>query len=250
MMDNMMQEVKLECAKEIRDTIVCLCKEHCESLDQHTLFKISSYLGLFATDLRSALNYAYKNYLKNRLSPLVDKSTKQVDKVILVALIKRSDFPSCVNKNDEAIKALSNTNINPGRLLHLTKEYDPPAHALFEKLLTEESWQWLLALSSNIDKHETLIERKIQSYDPLGTTHNPAFDYIAAHHRPYYDPTSHFCYSTKYVLYSFRFIIIDENLQKPEDSNILQFVEQTPSKVKKFIDDLRNLSRNVDIYDV
>jgi hypothetical protein len=123
-------QVKLEGADERKQEIMRLCLQQCLSPNDKNLLKIGSYIGYFANNLRSALNYTMNHFFETRmklaLSPCEYKSVR-----------RNKDFPWTDSK----------TTFDKKELVTLTRNNYRAAYDLLERVQPyHKGNEWLARL--------------------------------------------------------------------------------------------------------
>ena len=245
-----MQDIKLECAQEIKEKIISLCLEECETQQQRTRLKIGSYLGLFATTLRSALNFAILDYLENRLEPRIHAAADQADLTKYAKAKKDSNPAWSENRSKKTIKEFYQF-AKP--LMELTYKYDIDAFHLLEKsqiFQPENDWFWVLSRLSNIDKHESITECRILEVTPTSSILEFKDKHvqiarkgsIEIHDLPCYLASEKIFVSTEQEFYFIFFLVHPKDASENRELLISEFIEETSVKVADIIREFNNLS--------
>jgi hypothetical protein len=248
--------VKLECADYIRKKIISLCKEQCEIPQPITLAKIGSFLGIFATTLRSILNYTLIYYKENRLGQRINFSPPNIADQNQFGKLNELDFPWVEGQSDKSIKSYFDKNKNTPRhkFLKLMQIYDPIAFDFLQKSQPfhhpDNKWLWHLMVMSNTDKHKFIIKNKTLEVIPI----NPHLRFdedkilisnekgkIKAHKLPFYDSTSDLFVSTKRIWSFFLFTIYQNDPPNEPELPLIKFINDVPDKVKKTAEDFYTL---------
>jgi hypothetical protein len=234
-------QVKLENANEIRQRIMSLCLKQCESPDDRILLKIGSYLGDFANNLRSALNYTMRRFVEARLKSVLSHSEYK-------AIRRHQDFPWSHSK----------ANFDKKDVVRRTRNHCRPVYDFLEGVQPyHQGNEWLRCLMSisNRDKHEIINEIKeptataVGFMNPDGTPHlgpdffGPGSDRILVKSGP--EPHVHVCpcyyypyggFAIKGGKWAFFLISIDQRRL-----GLTRFIERVPRNVKNLIDDFDGL---------
>ena len=137
--------IKTEQAQEYATRALELCGKYVLSQDKKQLKKMGGYLGDIVNNIRSALNYAFKDYCEQRGFP-----KKKDGKTI------STDFPYAFTKdNFENIKVIS-----------LISRFDPNLYNYLEEIQPYHPKQGFLGnimKISNTDKHKVLVT--VQNFD-------------------------------------------------------------------------------------
>lgn len=235
---NSYMQVKFESARELKDKIMVLCLQQCNSPTEKNLLRIGSLLGDFANNLRATLNYTTVNYAQTRIQPLLPK--KDYDK-----LKRFIDFPWAENKGQFDSKAI----------IPIIRNNDATVYQFLEKAQPyHEGNEWLKYLMqiSNTDKHVIINEvRAPQAADMVlinrdNTTHRaPTFfgDKLLIMHGDH----PHF-YSLPYYYYPYgAFAIMGERwilfltLIGDVPLGLTRFLESAPDHVQKLVKDFTAL---------
>jgi hypothetical protein len=234
-------QVKLEGAHKIRCQIMALCLKQCESPNDRNLLRIGSYLGDFANNLRSALNYTMRHFVETRLKPVLSPSDYK-------AVRRRQDFPCADSKPDLDRKDVVAYTRNHCMAVYDFLEGVQPYHPGNE-------WLRHLMRISNRDKHEIINEIKepiaatVGFMNPDGTPHHaplffgPGLDRILVKSDP--EPHVHLCPCYYYPFGGFAikggkwgFYLISIDGRQP---GLTRFIERVPQSVKNLIDDFNAL---------
>lgn len=230
-----MAHIKLEHADEYQKKVISLCFAHCALADASNLMRIGAYLGDFANNLRSALNYAMHRFVQNRLTPvLLPNEYRKIE--------RHQDFPgdNCRTSFDQrtVIRYIRKHCLVVYQFLEGVQPYHPG-----------NEWLKYLLLISNKDKH--VIENEIRTEQAGavlglhsdGTPHpKPAILgdklFVMASNQPHIHPLP--CYYTPYDAFalkggkwSFFHIMIDE-----KRLSLMEFLRTTPRKIEGLINDL------------
>jgi hypothetical protein len=245
-----MQDIKLECAQEIKEVIISLCLEGCESPQQRTRLKIGSYLGLFATTLRSVLNFTVLDYLENRLKPRILAASDPNDNTKYDKAIKDSNPTWSENRSQKTIKEFYRL-AKP--VMELTDKYDQDAFRLLEKsqiFQPDNDWFWVLSRLSNIDKHELITECIFLEVTPI----NPLVEFkekqvrisgkegVEIQELPCYFASENIFISTKQAFYLILFQVHSKDTPGKREIPLSHFLDDTPAKVAGVIREFNNLS--------
>ena len=218
-----------------------LCLKQCELPDSRNLLRIGSYLGDFANNLRSALNYTMRHFAEVQLKPVLSQSEyKQIK--------KNQDFPWSDTRADLDNKPIINHTQNHCKPVYDFLEGVQPYH---------QGYEWLRHLMriSNRDKHEIITEIKeptakvVAFINPDGTPHpspgffGPGLDrmLVKSGEEPYVHlvPCYYFPYggfATRGGKWVFFLISIDQT-----QLGLTRFIERVPQDVKRLIDDFNVL---------
>jgi len=234
-------QVKLENADQIRQRIMQLCLKQCESSDDRNLLRIGAYLGDFANNLRSALNYTMRRFVEARLKPaLSHREYKRIR--------RGQDFPW----------SDSRTRFDGMDIVSYTRNHFKPVYYFLERAQPYHPGnEWLRHLMriSNRDKHEIINEIKepraiaVASSNPDGTSQpgpaffGPGLDRILVKSKP--KPHVHLCpcYYIPYAGFAIRggkwafFVILIDELQL----SLTRFIERVPRRTKDLIDEFNAL---------
>jgi hypothetical protein len=243
-------EIKLECADYIREKIISLCIEHCEIPQPIILSKIGSYLGIFSTTLRSTLNYALNNYIENRLLQRINLPGIPIPDQTQFANIRGGNFPWTEGRSVKSIKEWYSKN---KKLLDLMQKHDYIAFDFLsnsQPFIPGNEWIWHLMSSSNIDKHENIIESKSLEVIPLDVpikfvknnvlVTNEKGE-IIKHKLPYYDSSMGIIASTKNKWSLFLFTVDQKDPPMKLELPLIDFIENAPKKIGKIVEDFYGL---------
>jgi hypothetical protein len=247
-------EIKLECADYIREKIISLCIEHCETSQPIILSKIGSYLGIFSTTLRSALNYTLYYYIKNRLKQRIDSPAVLNSDKTQFEKIKNIDFPWVEGRSYESIKAYDlNKEAPRHKMLELINKHDYIASDFLLKsqpFVPGNEWLWYLMASSNTDKHENIIESKSLEVIPLELTIKFGKNNVLVpnekreiikHKLPYYDSSMGIIASTKNKWSLFLFNVDQKDPPMKVEPSLIDFIKNAPEKISKLVEDFYTL---------
>lgn len=233
--------VKLENADEIGQRMMSLCFDQCESPDDRNLLKIGSYLGDFANNLRSALNYTMGQFAEASLRPVLSRSEYK-------DVRRRQDFPWSDSRVGFHKKAIVIHTRNHCKAVYDFLERAQPYHR-------GKEWLRHLMRISNRDKHEIINEIRgpeaiaVGFLNRDGTPHaapgffGPGLDRILVRSDP--EPHVHLCpcYYSPYGGFAVRggrwafFLISIDQLRL----GLTRFIERVPQKVTSLIDDFNAL---------
>lgn len=231
-------QVKLERSNEIRQQIMLLCLEQCESPNDRGLLRIGSHLGDFANNLRSALNYTMRRFAESKLKPVLSPRDYKKAK-------RQQDFPWSDSKKGFDKKLIvdhtKNHYVPVYQFLERTQPYHPG-----------KKWIKHLMRISNRDKHEVINEVvapnmvDIAGINPDGTPHSTPQAFgdkllVTSTEKPHVHPLP--CYYFPYGAFAlkggnwaFFFIVIDGT-----KLNLTRFMEQVPKNVEALINDFNAL---------
>ena len=233
-----MDQVKLQHADECKRKIISLCFTQCESSDGRNLVRIGAYLGDFANNLRSPLNYTMRRFSESRLKPVLSADEYS-------RLERRQDFPWTDRRsafdNKQLIRHIRNHHLPAYRFLEDAQPYH-----------RGNEWLKHLMLISNKDKH--VVENEILAQNAVavfglhadGTPHpRPSFLgdklFVTAGKKPHVHPLP--CYYAPYGAFalkegkwSFFHIVIAETRL-----GLVEFLERTPKEVDSLIRGLKAL---------
>jgi hypothetical protein len=228
-------QVKLEHADEYKKKIFSLCLTQCKSPDSDNLARIGAYLGDFANNLRSPLNYTMRRFVESKLKPVL--SVGEYGKIQ-----QHQDFPWADSKTKFDRKELTRYICRHSSSVYRLIEGVQPYHHGNE-------WLKQLMLISNRDKH--VVENEVRTLktgamfvlDSDGTPHPKPLIVgdkllIVAGTKPhsyslpcYYYPYGMFAMiGGKWMIF---WIIIDG-----AKLGLTRFLENSPQKVKDLIHDL------------
>jgi len=234
-------QVKLESADQIRQRTMKLCLKQCESPDDRNLLRIGAYLGDFANNLRSALNYTMRQFVEARLEPVLSRSEYK--------RIKRSqDFPWSDSRTSFDEKDIVVYTRNHCKAVYDFLEREQPYH---------QGNEWLRHLMriSNVDKHVIINEIRepravAVAFSNLdGTPHpgpgffGPGLDRILVKSEPEPHVRRCPCYYYPYDGFAIKggkwafFLISIDGLQL----GLIRFIERIPRRIRDLIDDLNAL---------
>lgn len=234
-------QVKLESANEKRQQIMSLCLKQCESPNDRNLLKVGSGLGDFTNNLRSALNYTMRHFVKTRLKPALSCGEYK-------AIRRNQDFPWAASKANFDKKDVIKHTRNHCMAVYDFLEGVQPYHQGNE-------WLRYLVRINNIDKHEIINEIReptatgVGFMNPDGTPHpspgffGPGLDRILVKSDP--EPHVHLCpyyycpyggFATKGGKWAFFLISIDQCRL-----GLTRFMERVPQGVKNLVDDFNAL---------
>lgn len=146
--------MKIESANERSQQIHDLCLQYCSDPNENTLAKIAGYLGDFATNLRSALNYTMVDFRDRRLKSVISKKMYR-------SIKSKHDFPCYVSKDDFD---------SCSEIIRLAKQHCLIVYDYLERLQPYHSGnEWLRDLLdiSNTDKHEITVETKPEEMEQI-----------------------------------------------------------------------------------
>lgn len=233
--------IKLENADEIGQKMMSLCLKQCESPDDRNLLKVGSYLGDFANNLRSALNYSMRQFAEASLRPVLSRSEYK-------DVRRRQDFPWSDSRAGFDQKAIVIHTRNHCRAVYDFLERAQPYHR-------RKEWLRHVMLISNREKHEIINEIRgpeataVGFVNPDGTPHpgpgffGPGLDRILVKSDP--EPHVHLCpcYYSPHGGFAIRggkwafFLISIDQLRL----GLTRFIERVPQKVRSLIDDFNAL---------
>lgn len=234
-------QVKLESATEIGKKMMSLCLMQCKSPNDLNLKKIGSYLGDFANNLRSALNYTIRYFVEARLKPVLSVSDYK-------ELKRDQDFPWSDSRADFDRKPVARCTRSHCKTIYDFLEGVQPYHQ-------ENEWLRHLMRISNMDKHVTINEvikpeaTAVGFMNVDGTPHpspgfcGPGLDRILVKSVP--EPHIHLCpcyyypygaFALKGGKWAFFFVSIDQH-----NLGLTRFIERIPQNVKTLIDELNAL---------
>lgn len=129
--------IKIEQAKECEKKSLQLCTQYVHVNNPKFLKQMGGYLGTYANNLRSALNYAMADYATQK------------------GITVNTDFPYNSTKD----------NFDKIKLVLLISKSDPSLYSFIESLQSynENTWLDTIMKLSNMDKHKLLVD--VQNFD-------------------------------------------------------------------------------------
>lgn len=227
-------QIKLEHTQELHDKIFATCFEQVRLQNERNLKKIGSYVGDIANNMRSALNFAMRDFADSCLQGLINPKANV-------------DFPSVVTTESDLRKNI--------RIMQPIADNFPHVYQFLELAQPYHkgnSWLENIIHVSNIDKHITVNQVVHSNIHQVGTrvkspvryypTPNYLIRHVIATNTLIFNEVPNFV--DRYQLFvssegkwvSFR-IPLKENISL----DVMRFSTLTPPKVKQLIDDFYNL---------
>ena len=227
-------QIKLEHSQELHDKIFATCFEQVKLPEERNLRKIGAYVGDLANNMRSALNFAMRDFADSHLQDLINPRTNV-------------DFPSITTNESDLRKNI--------RVMQPIADHFPQVYKFLE--LSQpyhkgNDWLSNIIHVSNIDKHITINQVVHSNIHQIGTSVKSPVRYhlIPGRIMKHIIATNTLiCYETpnyigRYMLFvsnegkwvSFR-VPLKENIKL----DVMRFATLTPPQVKQLVTDFYNL---------
>lgn len=222
---------KIKHAKEIKPKAMECCYRYIATKDNSHLTDLGSYLGTFANNLRSALNYSISDYCQRRGF----QKNKKGNKLAM-------DFPYGYSK-----KEFQNRDI-----AILMEQSDPNLFSLIERYQPyhpDQKWIGFLFSLSNIDKHQITIDIEegdisaAQSLDGIEIHHMGESIIIVDPKRPPIVAQTPCYIRPFFALPNKRYMTFTVDMGKGTGTFAIAYIEHTPERVEHFINEFYKMLR-------
>lgn len=217
-------ETKIKHAKEIEPRAMQCCLDYIVTNDNQHLTELGSYLGTFANNLRSALNYTIADYCQQRDFQKTKKGKKL-----------SNDFPYAYSKKDfqklELPILMSGTDHELFSLVEKSQPY-----------YMSQMWLGHLMQLSNIDKHKISVEVQNDNISAMAliSGQEPPRHFgstvliVGPNKQPILIPTP--CYiNPLFALPSGKWITFSVSLENRTGTFVPAYIERTPALVEALI---------------